>query len=604
MGTPAYMSPEQWEGEPADARSDLFSFGLILFEMAAGRRPFPGASAGKILATGQAASVPVREARQFLGPLADVIGGLLRRDPDARTATAAEVASELSAIASGNRKGRPFRTLLLVAAAVIAVVILAGLYKRFGDAGPAAGARSLAIFAFQNRTGDESKDALAGGLTASIQTDLAAIGSLRLVTAPKSEPGKAPLEIARNLGVEAIVEGTLDRAAAGVAFTAKITNTATGGTSWSRQFQGSTNEFSSLQRQASEAIAGAIRVSGNNPAVEPRPVNGEAYELYLRGKFHSGRDNEPELDRAIAFFEQSAALDPNHSATYAELARALGNKAFYYQPNDPQWEEKTFAALQRALALDPNSADSHFARGFLLWRPSHSFPNREALGELQAATTARPNFDEAWHQQGMILFHIGHMKAARAAIDRALSINPNNTQARFRYGPILIYEQRFEEAIDALNRVPRTVNPHQWVYQMAWSMLTVGRRQEAEDLLLEEMKTRPADQGGVMHAARGMLRAMEGNRRAAEADIADAIRLGKNFGHFHHTAYSIGAIYSVLGDYDKAQRWIEMAANDGFPNYRMFENDPHLKGARTSPKFRAYLAKLRAEWQNVNGDIE
>lgn len=107
-----------------------------------------------------------------------------------------------------------------------------------------------------------------------------------------------------------------------------------------------------------------------------------------------------------------------------------------------------------------------------------------------------------------------------------------------------------------------------------------------------------------MHAARGMLRAMEGNRRAAEADIADAIRLGKNFGHFHHTAYSIGAIYSVLGDYDKAQRWIEMAANDGFPNYRMFENDPHLKGARTSPKFRAYLAKLRAEWQNVNGDIE
>src|SRR5205823_1023603 len=139
---------------------------------------------------------------------------------------------------------------------------------------------------------------------------------------------------------------------------------------------------------------------------------------------------------------------------------------------------------------------------------------------------------------------------------------------------------KFENAIAALNRVPRESFPSQWSYQRAWALISLDRLDEAARFLDASLKDNPADQGGVLHAARAMLRSKRGDRKGAEADIAEAIRVGKNFIHFHHTAYSIGAIYATLGEFDKAQEWIENAANDGFPNYVFFETDVHLARLR------------------------
>jgi len=99
-----------------------------------------------------------------------------------------------------------------------------------------------------------------------------------------------------------------------------------------------------------------------------------------------------------------------------------------------------------------------------------------------------------------------------------------------------------------------------------------------------------------------MLRAKRGDRRGAEADIAEAVRVGSSYIHFHHTAYSIGAVYATLGEFDKAQDWIERAANDGFPNYAFFETDVHLERLRTIARFRAFLSKLRSEWEHIPGE--
>ena len=238
----------------------------------------------------------------------------------------------------------------------------------------------------------------------------------------------------------------------------------------------------------------------------------------------------------------------------------------------------------------------------MLWRPSQAFPTREALAEVRKALAVKPNWDEAWHLRGMILFHAGHLKGGRKSIDRALAINPSNTIARFRYGPMFVYEQKFEEAITALKRVPKSSLPANWSYQLAWSLLSLGRMEEAAREVDSALKENAADQGGVLHAARAMLRAKKGDRKGAEADIAEAIRVGKSFGHFHHTAYSLGAVYTAFGDFDKAQEWIENAANNGFPCYPLFENDPHLERLRAVPKFQAFLKKLRQEWENIPGE--
>jgi tetratricopeptide (TPR) repeat protein len=137
---------------------------------------------------------------------------------------------------------------------------------------------------------------------------------------------------------------------------------------------------------------------------------------------------------------------------------------------------------------------------------------------------------------------------------------------------------------------------------MAWSLISLGRLDEASQEIETALSGKAPDQGGVVHAARAMLRLKRGDRPGAEADIAEAIERGKGFGHFHHTAYSIGAIYAQLGEFDRAQEWIERAAADGFPCYSMFETDPYLAKLRDTARFRTFLTKLRQEWESIPGE--
>ena len=335
-----------------------------------------------------------------------------------------------------------------------------------------------------------------------------------------------------------------------------------------------------------------------------RPQNPEAYDLYLRGLSHVFRKSEADLDQAITLFERAAALEPSFVPTQAYLALAYGNKSADYRVNEPEWEEKGFAAASKALALDPDAAFAHYARGVLLWRPSRGFPSREALAEFRDALRARPDFSDAWHQHAVVLFHVGHLAAGEREIKKALELDPGNTAARFRLAPIYAYQQRFEEALLILDRVPRDSYPSQWAFHRVWSLLSLGRLDEADRALRDVLEANPVDQGGVLHAARAMLRSLRGDRKGAEADVAEAIKVGANFVHFHHTAYAIGAVYTSFGEFDRAQEWIERAANTGFPNYAFFEADVHLKRLREVPRFQAYLAKLRQEWERIPGEPE
>jgi tetratricopeptide (TPR) repeat protein len=203
-----------------------------------------------------------------------------------------------------------------------------------------------------------------------------------------------------------------------------------------------------------------------------------------------------------------------------------------------------------------------------------------------------------------ILMHVGHLDAAAHGIQRAIEINPANLGARIRFGPIYVYQQKFEEAIATIARMPPEASTFQWTFYSAWALISLGRYEEAGRLTDGALKHNPLDQGGVLHAARAMLRAKRGDREGAEGDVAEAIRVGSRFVHFHHTAYSIGAVYATLGEFDKAQEWIEHAANNGFPNYAYFETDVHLAQLRATPRFRAFLSKLRQEWEHIPGEPE
>jgi len=622
IGTVAYMSPEQARGEPLDARSDLFSYGVLLYEMATGVRPFQGSTMAVTFdAILNRDPVQPRTLRPDIpAELERLIGRALVKDREARVQSASELLSALKRLKgpvetgsraemSGSRRSKS----IVAWAAAVALVLAAGAGLGYWTlAGPeTTPIRSLAVLPFDSPAADASNESFEG-LAASLTDDLARIPSVRVVpptlTVAYRGTRKTSLEIGRELSVDAVLCGTVSRSGDAVRVAATLVQTSSGRTLWSATYQGGQASLFELERDLARRVSDTVGARPATPAQQPRveakSANPEAYELFLRGRYHVGRWNEKELDEAIGLLEKSTALDQNFGPSQALLGFVYGVKSFNYRPNDPQWLEKGYAAVEKALALDPQSPDAHFARGTLLWQHSQGFPHLDALAEYRLSLAARPNFDEAWHQRGVVLLHVGHLEAGLRAVQQAMALNPGNTLARFRLAPLANYQQKHEDAIADLRRVPREVYPAQWTYHMGFALISLGRLDEASREIESALAANVTDQGGVVHSVRALLRATRGDRKGAEGDIAAAIRIGRGFGHFHHTAYSIGQVYSVLGDLDRAQEWIENAANDGFPCYTLFETDPFLKRVRGSPRFRSFLTKLRKEWEHIPGEAD
>ena len=604
-GTPYAMAPEQVRGAVVDARTDVWALGVLLYEMVGGAKPFDGPTAPELF------SAILKDRPRALpdgvpAPLRTLIERCLEKEPAQRYQHAGEIRAVLGAIdiapaaprstvqqsKSSSRRWRAFTASIVAAAAVVIAVTVGTIWspRRPSGSGPV----TLAVLPFEDLQGDTEQQYFIEGLNAELITLLSRLRPERL-TVTRHEPG-----------ADSVLKASVSRSGDRVRIVAELIRTSNARSLWRETYERPTSDLFALERELAGAVSLALGVTPPDTAqrADVRTLHPEAYDLYLRGLSHTLRNNAKDIDQAIALLERSAAIDSTFVPTQAYLAMAYAHKATTYQPNDPQWGEKGFAAAQRALALDANAPAARYARAMTLWTPLHRFPSREALAELRQAVAADPAFDDAWHQRGMILMHVGHLDAAVRDIDRALSINPGHALARFRFGPIRVYQQKFEDAIGALNRVPRESFTFQWLYQRAWALLSLGRLDEAERVVEDALRENQTDQGGVLHASRAMLRAKRGDRAGAEADVAQAIQAGKNFMHFHHTEYSIGAIYTELGELGKAQEWIERAALNGFPNYTFFERDIHLERLRAVPAFRDFVSKLRQEWQHIPGELD
>jgi len=507
---------------------------------------------------------------------------------------------------SAHRKLR--RAGFAAGAAALLILIGAVLYLRYGHSG-SQGPSSIVVLPFLNLSGDPANDYFSDGFTEDLIDALSRLENVQVVARTTAFQYKGKSQdirtIGKQVGATAVVEGSVRREGNRVRITAQLNAVGSGYHLWSQTYERDLKDTFAIQPEIAMAIGTTLR--GRLKAVRstaPRVVNPDAYDYYLRARYHLIRLNQKDNDEAIALLEKSAGIDPLFAPSQAQLAFAYGTKSFFFNATDPQWEDKAFAAIQKAGALEIESPEVHYVRSELLWTHSHGFPHREALAEARKAYSIQPSFDQAWHHHAVILFHIGHMQAAWREIERTLSINPANDQARYRIGPMLNYQGKWQEAIDALNHVPREVSPGLWSYQMAWALQSLNRLPEAARLLDAALAENNSDPGGNLYGARAMVRAKSGDRHGAEADIATAIHVGKGFGHFHHTAYSVAAVYSVLGDLDKAQEWIENAANDGFPCYTLFEADPNLQRLRATPRFQAFAAKLRREYEHIPEETE
>jgi tetratricopeptide (TPR) repeat protein len=504
VGTLPYMSPEQARAEDLDGRSDIFSYGVLVYELLSGRRPFEARSAAEIISAiltqkppplgGIAGAVPAAFERLVLK--------CLEKEPARRYQTMEELLGDLA------------------------------LVRRDCESGQIGGSID-----------DATTVAIKAAITEPVIETHRLIGSRVAVAAV----------VVATLAVAAVVYATFFRGA----------------------------------------------------AVSPGAVNSSAYDYYLRGKVNVSSENRDNNEAAIKLLKQAVQADPNFAPAYAELSRAYSVKTFYFAREDEkkQLNEDAEVAAQKALALNPNLGEGYLAKGLILWTHAKRFPHEQAIQSHKRALELNAKLDEAHHQLGLIYFHIGLLDKGWAELDQALAINPSNTLARLRYGVIDMYRARYEEALAFFDSTPPETNPALWAFQRASALWRLGRNDEATALVDEFLKNYPVDEGGVGTSVKAMMLAKDRKETQAEEAINRAAELGKGFGHFHHTAYNIASAFALLDKPGEAIKWLQVAAEDGFPCYPLFENDTNLDSLRKEEQFTALMTKLKRQWEQYKATL-
>jgi DNA-binding winged helix-turn-helix (wHTH) protein/Flp pilus assembly protein TadD len=324
-----------------------------------------------------------------------------------------------------------------------------------------------------------------------------------------------------------------------------------------------------------------------------------AYDHYVRGKVKAGSENREDTEAAIKILEEAVAIDPTFAEAFAQLARAYNTSAFKFSEGDERkrYHENAEVAIEKALALDPDLAEAHFARGLILWTNTKRFPHEQAIQSFKRSLALDPKSDETHHQLSIVFGHIGLLDEAQRSLTNALQINPNNTMARYRVGVYTAWQGKFDEATAVFKTIPSDVSPMLIDRSMAELLVQTGRLSEAEKLVDDYLARYPQDEGGSFTSVKALLLAKAGRQNEAEAAIQHAVQIGTGFGHFHHTAYNIASAYVALNNPGEAVKWLEAAAEGGFPNYSYFEIDPNLDNIRNDPRFIEMMKELKPQWE-------
>ena len=624
MGTVAYMSPEQARGLPVDVRTDVWSLGVVLYEMVAGRQPFEGPTpTDVIIGIAEREQTLLAEFAPEASQLEQVIAQTLAKDRNDRYRTASEalldlknlkreleLGSELNTTRRLKHAARaPTRTRTLALAGVVAIAIAVAFTIWFArnsrTAATAPQIKSLAVLPLENLSGDASQDYFAEGMTETLIAGLAKVVELRVTSRTsvvQYKGSQKPLkQIAQELNVDAVAEGSVQRSGDKIRVTVRLIDAATEKLLWHGEYERDLRDVLTLQNEIAQQVTQAIRIKLTPQEqvrfAQARRINPAAYDDFLRGRYFLSRQTKADNDAAIEALNRAVTTDPEFAGGWAELAQAYVWRLFLFAPNEKELQEKAFVAVEKALALDKELPEAYLARGRLLWTPANHFPHDKAIQEYRRALALNPSLDEARNQLALVLGHVGLLDESLAELDKALAANPANNLARFRVGETLLFQGKYEQALTALRNVPPDVNPSLIGHQIVLTLFELGRKDEAAATLEKFLQDYPEDNRGLYTSLQAVFAASAGQQRLAEEKIKLAIERGKGFGHFHHTAYHIALAYALMNRPEEAITWLDSAANDGFPCYVLFETDHNLDNLRQQERFKSLMTKWKQQWE-------
>jgi len=599
LGTPAYMAPEQVAADPlVDHRADLYSWGMMAYELLAGQPAFAGRSPQAMLAAHVTESpAPIAQRRPDIpAELAELVMRCLEKSPADRPQSADELVRALDTvnISSGITPARVARSRSLVArqgaiAGAVAVVALAaaGIWamKRSTDtAAAAATPQTLAVLPIENLSRDSTAEYLADGMTGELSHALSKLPGLQVIGDMSTFRFKGshtpPAEIARQLGARLLLTGRLQPQPGRVRLQAQLSDGA-GKILWSNTFDRENKDNFAIQDEITAAIASEMQMVLSPTTVAEtragRTVNADAHDLYLRGQFEKSKLTQQGLERALVYFQDALELDPNYAQAHAGVAFAYDLLADVYMPSH-EYHMLSLAAAQRAVAIDSLLAEARVLRGYEIAAATWDFDAGRA--EMLRGLTMNPKSPDALFMYGLFLWISGDETESVAIADRLLQIDPLSAPAARLRAEALAWGGRYEDALRQ-DSVARKLDPMVLIWEPTngIALREMGRLDDAAQVFLDFQRTfqQPSVNLAITYARMGkrdealrVIREMEARERRQWVD-PDFLAIA----------------YAGIGDNGRAIQWLETAFQKKTFSLRAFLNSdmPWFRGLRDDPRF-------------------